>query len=156
MSNIDINDVMAALQLIQEQKAAAPVKEEVTPVRKKRELSPEHLAKMQAGKKAKAKLREAAKAAPVETPVAAPQPVPAAAPVGVTFTLKSPHGNLVFTACANKKGQPYITCKVHENQGGTLVLRTMDELKAFLWPLRTCEVSELEGLCAFVEEHKRA
>lgn len=161
MSNIDINDVMAALQLIQEQKATKPVEAAptVTREKKKRELSPEHLAKMQAGKKAKAKARAsaAAESAPVEVPVAAcVHHWAGAAPVGATFTLKSPHGNLVFTACANKKGQPYITCKVHEGQGGTLVLRTMDELKAFLWPLRTCEVSELEGLCAFVEEHKRA
>lgn len=198
MSNIDINDVMAALQLIQEQKAAKPV--EAAPVeRKKRELSPEHLAKMQEGRRRKAAKRAAAKeglqtveelrefvvaagkAAGWETPPVAPTapgaaaaaaraaaesaPVVPTAPAaaaaaavaaaGESFTVKSPHGNLTFVACANKRGQPYVACKVHEGQGGTLILRTVEELKRFLWPLRTCDKSELEGLRDFMTCHER-
>lgn len=157
MSNIDINDVMAALQLIQEQKAAKPV--EAAPVeRKKRELSPEHLARMQEGRRREAAKRAAAKAKPAESaPVVptAPAAAAAVAAAGESFTVKSPHGNLTFVACANKRGQPYVACKVHEGQGGTLILRTVEELKRFLWPLRTCDKSELEGLRDFMTCHER-
>lgn len=164
-TNFTTDDVMAALQLIMENKAAAPA---ATPTatatqdkRKGRELSEEQKAKMAEGRRRAA---EARKAAANGTPVAAPAaPVPtpkAAVPTPAsderpTVTLTSPHGDLKFTAEVSKAGKPYILMHVHDGYGGQMPLYNLDHMQRLFWPVRTCETDQLVALQDFFEAHGR-
>jgi len=161
-TNFTTDDVMAALQLIMENKAAAPA---ATPTaaptrdkRKGRELSEEQKQKMAEGRRRAA---EARKAAANGTPVAKPAPVPApAAPVTPqgekpTVTLTSPHGDLKFTAEVSKAGKPYILMHVHDGFGGQMPLYNLDHMQRLFWPVRTCETDQLVALQDFFEAHGR-
>jgi len=161
-TNFTTEDVMAALQLVMDAKAAAPAATPAaTPTRDKRkgrELSEEQKAKMAEGRRRAA---EARKAATNGTPVAKPAPAPkAAVPTPAsdespTVTLTSPHGDLKFTAEVSKAGKPYILMHVHDGFGGQMPLYNLDHMQRLFWPVRTCETDQLVALQDFFEAHGR-
>jgi hypothetical protein len=157
-TNFTTEDVMAALQLVMDAKAAAPAATPAaTPTRDKRkgrELSEEQKAKMAEGRRRAAEARKATNG----TPAAKPAPVPApVTPQGErpTVTLTSPHGDLKFTAEVSKAGKPYILMHVHDGYGGQMPLYNLDHMQRLFWPVRTCETDQLVALQDFFEAHGR-